>query len=98
MRYFFGLLAFVAFIVLVVVIVTHHGSKSGTSLTGNKTVQLTDYIDKDSQVRFTIDGIINGEEDHRSIQISVSPTTRSIVVFRGYDQDVVKRQDLSNST
>ncbi len=98
MRYFLGLLTFIAFIILVVVVVVHHGSNTGSGTSsGIKTVHLTDYIDKNSEVQLTTDGHINSEEEHRAIQINVTPNSREAIVFRGYNQQVLKQESLPNS-
>ena len=98
MRYFLGLLAVVAFIILVVVIVMHGGSKTTTPKTANgaKTVVLTDYIAKNSEVHLYMDGQINAIEDHRAIEIVVTPTTRTLTVYKGYDLSVLRRQTYTN--
>lgn len=96
MRYFLGLLAIVAFVVLIVVVFTRQGPRTPT--VGNKIVKLTDYVNKNSEVRLTIDGSINAEENHRSIQISITPNSRTLTVFQGYDQTVLRQQAYPNAS
>ncbi len=98
MRYFAGLLAVVAFIILVVVILTHRGPKTATTKTANgaKTVQLTDYIDKNSEVHLYVDGQLNAIEDHRAMEIIVAPKSRTMTVYQGYNLDVLRRQTYTN--
>jgi len=98
MRYFAGLLAVVAFIVLVVLIVTHNGSKPATTKTANgtKIIKLVDYIDKNSEVHLYMDGPINASEMHRAAEIIVTPTSRTMTVYQGYNLDILRRKTYSN--
>jgi hypothetical protein len=99
MRYFLGLLGVVAFIILVIVLIMRSGPKNATTNTpgGAKIVKLADYINKDSEVRLTIDGQVNAEENHRTIQIAVTPNSRSLTVFKGYTQEALKQQTYPNN-
>jgi hypothetical protein len=91
-RYFAGLLAVVAFIILVVVVVIKSVSHTTTPKNGAKTIVLTDYVDKNSEVRLYIDGRINSIEEHRAIEIVVAPEGRTLTVYKGYNLDVLKRK------
>ncbi len=94
MRYFLGLVALLAFIVLVVVVVTHHGSKN--NVPARKNPVAADYVDKNSMVRLTTDGEINAEELHRSTAITVTPDSRSLIIYKGYNQEVLNQYNYSN--
>lgn len=59
--------------------------------------QLIDYIVPDSYVRLTIRGIVNSEEKHRLIRITVSQDQRSIDVLQGYQNHLIKNQTLDNN-
>lgn len=97
MRYFAGLLAVVAFIVLVAVVVTRSISHTTTPKKDAKTVVLTDYIDKNSEVRYYLDGRINAAEDHRAIEIVVTPQTRTLTLYKGYDLNVLRQKTFANT-
>lgn len=63
----------------------------------DKSIVLTDYIDKDSQVFVTTEGSVNGEDVHRSIRISVSSSYRQIDIVEGYQNKVIKTKTYSNN-
>lgn len=50
-----------------------------------------------SSVRMTVRGPIVGDEQFRSYQITISPTSRSIITWSGYDQaNVIDQKTLDN--
>lgn len=67
--------------------------------TNNKVIQLSSYSkNNNAQVRYSIEGPINAPEVHRSVQISVSPTSRTLNVFAGYQGQAVASQTYPNDT
>lgn len=64
-----------------------------------KPVSVTEYVQKDSKVVLTIDGKINGDDQHRAVRITISPDLRVAEVIQGYENKVIKSQtDLNNRT
>jgi hypothetical protein len=59
-------------------------------------MQLTDYIDKDSEVRIFADGPINAREEHRAIEIDVTASSRTMTIYKDYDLSVIRRKTYSN--
>lgn len=55
-------------------------------------------VDVDRSVRMTIRGPIVGNESFRSWQVTVSPTQREYIVYKGYLEDVQTRKAFSNNT
>lgn len=49
-------------------------------------------------VRMTVRGPIVADEDFRSYQITVSPTSRSLVTYSGYLDQVIDSKQLGNNT
>lgn len=49
-------------------------------------------------VRMTVRGPIVADEDFRSYQITISPTSRSLVTYSGYLDQVIDNKQLSNNT
>jgi len=47
--------------------------------------------------RLSVRGPITAEEEHYSIVISVGPTSRSLVIFRGYNGETMENVTLGNS-
>ncbi len=60
-------------------------------------VVLTNYITPDSYVRLTMRGIVNSEEHHRNIRITVSQSQRSIDILQGYQNHLLKSETLDNN-
>lgn len=52
----------------------------------------------DRSVRMSVRGPIVAEEDFRSYEIEVSPISRRMTVFQGYQRDTVETERLSNNT
>lgn len=55
-------------------------------------------IDVDRSVRMTIRGPLVGNEAFRSYQITVSPTQREYIVYKGYLEEVLSRKSFPNNT
>ena len=49
-------------------------------------------------VRWTVRGPIVSEEEFKSYQITISPTSRSYVVYSGYLDKVIDRKDYANNS
>ena len=97
MRYLLATLGFVLLIVVIIVLLTSSGSHKATT-NGNKVIKLMSYATKSqSQVRYTIDGPINASENHRSVQVTVSPSDRNLTVFQGYQGSAIINQSYPNS-
>lgn len=62
------------------------------------TVNLADYADTEAQMRFTVQGQINGDDEHRQIVITIGRNQRTLVVNKGYQGAVLKSQSLGNNT
>jgi hypothetical protein len=93
MRYFLGLLAAIALIALGVILFTGGSKKPGNPSTPSVTTQpktLPDYADTDAVVRFTVDGVINGDQAHRTIRITVGRDQRLLEVIQGYSGNVIQ--------
>ncbi len=65
--------------------------------TNQARINLTDYITPDTYVRVTMRGIVNSEEKHRNIRITVSQNQRNIDVLQGYQNHLLKSQTLDNN-
>lgn len=62
-----------------------------------KALTLNDYATRDSTVTFTSQGLINSEEEHRSMQISVSRGTRTIKLIKGFQNTVIQSASFTNN-
>ncbi len=105
-RRFIVFMTVIVGIILLIMLITRIGSnKSSTPKTASKKpavvkpISVTDYAQKDSKVVLTIDGKINGDDQHRAIRITVSPDFRVAEIIQGYENKVIKTQtDLNNRT
>lgn len=99
MRYFLISLGVVLLIIFGVVIFNRpHGNKTANTNSA-KTVKLNDFAENNNaNVQMNIDGPINAIENHRGIQVLISPTTRILNVFTGYQGQVMTTQTLSNDS
>lgn len=97
MRYLLATLGFVLLIVVVIVLLANAGSQNVTT-NGGKVIKLSSYVTKpQAQVRYTIDGPINASEDHRSVQITISPNNRNLTVYQGYQGSAIVNQSYPNN-
>lgn len=80
------------------IVIFNRGGSENTVTPGKKTVKLSDFITKEnSSVEYSASGAINALENHRTIQIIISPTTRTINVYKGYNGEVLKTQTYPNT-
>src|SRR5438105_697249 len=82
-----GFLGFIIFIVILVSLFGHGGKKPLTPL--NTIKPLGDYAETTATVSFTTDGIVNGDEMHRAIRITISANQRQLDVLQGYSPQVI---------
>jgi hypothetical protein len=91
-------LAFIAIVIFIVVLFVRGGNppeEQGPS--GVTILPLPEYASTDAEVSQTTDGIVNGEELHRAIRITVSSTSRELDIIEGYSGDVISHRSFGNS-
>lgn len=102
MKWFLGVIGASIAIILLVVFVFRRPNEPTriTTEPGGTTVEeqlhLPDYADSSAVVRYTIQGKVVGEEQYRSIRISVSQSSRKVEVLQGYDQTVIDTKEYPN--
>ena len=84
MRYFTGFLVSVGLIILILVIIL----KSGGSSNHPQPINLNSYANSDATVQLTIDGPINADQIHQSIQISIGRSESRSQLFQGYQGNI----------
>jgi hypothetical protein len=94
LRYFVGFMATIALIILLIFLIFHGGGKSKVPTT-SKT--LSSYAGTDAEVSLTINGIINADQEHESIKITVSRDSATYTQFQGYQGSVTKLQNYSSN-
>jgi hypothetical protein len=95
--YFGRLLAiFVGFIVFIIIVVMLFGHGGKKTPTGPQLNPLPDYASTDATVSFTADGIVNADELHRSVRITVSANQMTLDVLQGYNPRVIQSKSFEN--
>lgn len=103
MKFFFGLLAFIAAIVVVVLLIvslfrTLDSQSGGKNNPISSTYNLEDESSINSVVRYTVSGPIVAEENYREVRITISQNTRTIEQINGYQGKVANTSTFSNTT
>lgn len=101
MKFFFGLLAFLAAVIVVVLLVvglfkSFNGNDNG-NLISTSTYSLSDKTAVDTVARYTVRGPVVADEDYRQVRITISKNSRSVEVLKGYAGVVEKVSTLSNT-
>ncbi len=102
MRYFIGFLITIGLIIfLIVLLFTGGGGSKSKTQSGTQrptTVQqLGDFASTDAVARLTIDGPINADQNHQSVQITVGNDDTTYQQFQGYQGTVVNQQNFVNN-
>jgi hypothetical protein len=85
---------FILFIIILVMLFSHGGKKPAPI---NPIQPLPDYASTDATVTMTTDGIVNGDEMHRQIRITISANQRTLDVIQGYSGQVIETKNFVNS-
>lgn len=89
---------FIGFIVFLVILVTifGHGGKKPTPTT-NPVQPLPSYASSTATVSMTTDGIVNADELHRQIRITISSTLSTLDIVQGYNGQVITTKNFQNN-
>lgn len=77
------------------------GNTEESRNTGDQKVNIRDEVLKTTEgraVRYTVRGPIVADENFRSYQITVTPTSRSMTVYRGYLENPIETKSYDNNT
>lgn len=97
MRYILIALGVLLLIIFGIVIFNRGGNSNKEVVVQKQAIKVTDFAqDADAEVSFSQEGPINAIENHRSVKITVSQTSRNITVFAGYQGQVLSTQTLPN--
>jgi hypothetical protein len=94
-RVILGLIGFIIFIAILVNLFV--GGKKPTPVNTVQVKPLPEYAATDATVSFTIDGIVNGDEMHRAIRITISANQRTLDVLQGYNPSVIQSKSFVNN-
>lgn len=84
LRYFvaFGLIV----LLVIIALSAFTGGANKAVETKPTDVKLADYIDQPSEVRLIIGSKITADEDYRSARITITPSSRTVEILKGYQQ------------
>lgn len=77
------------------------GSSESTGDSAEQTINLQEEVLKTNasrEVRYTVRGPIVAEENFRSYQITVGPSSRSMITYSGYLDEVLENRTFGNNT
>lgn len=95
MRLLVTIFAIIFFIILGIIIFGGSNNTPNPKIAGKT---LPDYSSTDAKVKVTIDGIINGDDEHRQIRITVDQNRRSLDIIQGYRGNVIKTKSFVNNS
>jgi hypothetical protein len=96
--YFGRILAgIVGLIIFIIILVMLFGGGKKPVAPVNVIKPLGDYADTTAEVSFTVDGIVNGDEMHRAIRITVDANQRQLDVLQGYNPQVIQSKTFVNN-
>lgn len=97
LRYIIGFVLLVIGILFVLSFVTSRTDSEPTPEVTTPQTKLTDYKSRNALLRLTISGKITADEDHRSIRITVTPSSRTVEILQGYQNVAVSSQTFGNN-
>lgn len=102
MRVFRVLLVIIAIVGLFLLIIwlafgNHKNNSSQTSTQDTTMPSIGSIASSNATVSFLTDGIINGNDTHRQIDITVSKNSRTLTVYQGYQGTVVLSKAFANN-
>ncbi|HUD03540.1 MAG TPA: hypothetical protein VMR51_02015 [Patescibacteria group bacterium] len=97
MRNIYLILGVAVFVILLIFII--FGLNRPVTTTNNsKPVIMSDFADTNADVIYTTEGIINGDELHRIIKITVDKNSRMVEVISGYQGTIIKSESFTNNS
>lgn len=100
MRYGLGVLGIVVIALIAIVLIVSRPSTPPASKTvakGPVIVKLLEHDNSDSAVKVTTQGPLVGEEQRRSVRITVTQSQRTVDIIQGYEQNTIKSETLPNT-
>jgi hypothetical protein len=94
-RVILGLIGFIVFIAILLNLFLGGGKPTPVNTVQVK--PLPEYAATDATVSFTTDGIVNGDEMHRAIRITISSNQRTLDVLQGYNPSVIQSKSFVNN-
>jgi hypothetical protein len=101
MRYILGVFGVILLAILAIILIftrsSNTGPASNASVKAPIVINLLEQDNAESNVKLTIQGRLVGEDQRRSIRITVNQSQRTIEVIQGYENNVIKSQSYPNT-
>jgi hypothetical protein len=95
MRYFLGFLISIGLIIVLIFLLFHGGGSKAKVPTTAKTLE--SYASTDAEVRLTIDGPVNSQQEHQQIRVTVDRSQATFEQISGYEGQVVQQQQFASN-
>ena len=96
-RYLIGFFVTVGLVILLVILLFTGGSNTANKKVPATGKALSSYASSDAQVRLTIDGPVNANQDHRQTQYIIDRDNAVINLIQGYDGMVIDTHSYGNT-
>lgn len=100
MKYVSAAIAFILFIIVAIVgvrLVRNQIKNLNNNTTAISQLELSEFKKSGVKLRFKVSGPVVADEDHRELVFEVGQGTRSLKVMKGYNQTLLKEQQLANN-
>ena len=98
MKYIVGAVVVIIAALAAVIMLSSRPTPTSTGTKAKTSTNLVEYADRfGSEVSMTTQGKIVGQDDFRSIRVTVNQYSRTVEVLKGYDNSVEKTQQYTNS-
>ena len=87
---------FIGLIVLILLFVIIFGGHKKPA-PANPVKSLPDYANTDASVSFTTDGIVNGDDLHRQIRVTIDANSRTLDIIQGFSGRVISSKNFYNT-
>jgi hypothetical protein len=97
MKYAAAVLGIIIVALLAIFLIVNRGSNDSNAPRTKGASQLARYSGEDSSVSYTIQGKIVGDDQYRSIRITVSQDERRMDILSSYDDTIQKTESFDNT-
>ena len=98
LRFFWIVIAAIVLLLLITMLfLGFNKPKTSNTIKTNKTIVMADYANADATVSYTVDGITNGNEQHRAIKITVTKKSRMLEIKEGYQGANLQSNSFTNN-
>ena len=99
MRYAVAVLLIIVFAIVAIIFFGRgNGSETRDSAAASRVTKVADYAENSSaSVSWTMQGRVVGEDQFRSVRITVTPRSRTVEILNGYNQITERQQEFGST-